>query len=148
MTVDEIDKTNLIKQIDHKQKIKDKSKLQPFKPKDELNIARFNQLIMVSNPEIVKQNMKKYFKKNVPELFLSSRKNKKYMLLDPETNKFVHFGSLSYQDFTVHQDKERQKRYISRATNIKGDWRSNIYSPNNLSMFLLWNYNPYINYKL
>ena len=147
LTVDEIDKTNLIKQIDYKQKIKDKSKLQPFKPKDELNIGRFNQLMMVSNPEIVKRNLKKYFKKDVPELFLSTRKNKKYMILDPSTNKFVHFGALNYEDMTVHLDKERQKNYIARATNIKGNWKANKFSPNNLSLYLLWNYNPHVNYK-
>ena len=36
---------------------------------DNLNIARFNQLILVSNPEIVKRNLKKYFPKDTPELF-------------------------------------------------------------------------------
>ena len=119
-----------------------------FKSKDELNINRFNQLILVSNPEMVKQNMKKYFKKDVPELFLSNRKNKKYMIFNQNTNKFVHFGSLIYQDYTHHADDQRKKNYISRALNIKGDWRSNKYSPNNLSLHLLWSYNPHINYKL
>ena len=115
---------------------------------DNLNIARFNQLLTVSNPTIVKKNLKKYFKKDTPELFISNRKNKKYMILNPETNKFVHFGALLYQDFTVHQDKERQKRYIARASNIKGNWKANKYSANNLSLYLLWNYNKNINYKL
>ena len=147
LTIDEIDKTNLINQIDRKQKITNQ-KLKPFKSKDELNIARFNQLITVSNPEIVKQNMKKYFKKEIPELFLSNRKNKKYMVLNPNTNKFVHFGALAYEDYTVHNDKQRQKNYISRATNIKGNWKTDRFSPNNLSLFLLWNYNLNINYKI
>ena len=114
---------------------------------DNLNIARFNQLLTVSNPEKVKKNMKKYFKKDVPELFISNRKNKKYMILNPITNKFVHFGSLIYQDFTKHQNLERQKAYLIRASNIRGNWKSDKYSPNNLSMYLLWNYNPNINYK-
>ena len=70
------------------------------------------------------------------------------MILNPITNKFVHFGSLIYQDFTKHQNKERQKNYIIRASNIKGDWRSDKFSPNNLSLYLLWNYNHNINYKL
>ena len=119
-----------------------------FKSKDDLNIARFNQLILVSNVTTVKQNMKKYFKKNVPELFLSNRKNKKYMILDPNSNKFVHFGALGYGDYTVHNDRQRQKNYISRASNIKGNWKADKYSPNNLSLYLLWNYNPNINYKI
>ena len=114
---------------------------------DNLNIARFNQLLTVSNPTIVKKNLKKYVPIDTPELFISNRKNKKYQILNPETNKFIHFGSIAYEDFTKHQDKERQKAYIIRASNIRGDWRADKYSPNNLSMYLLWNYNPNINYK-
>ena len=115
---------------------------------DNLNIARFNQLLMVSNPEKVKRNLKKYIPIDTPELFISNRKNKKYQILDPNTNKFIHFGSLSYEDFTKHHDLQRQKNYIIRASNIRGDWRSDKFSPNNLSLYLLWNYNPNINYKL
>ena len=114
---------------------------------DNLNIARFNQLLTVSNPTIVKRNLKKYIPTNTPELFISNRKNKKYQILNPETNKFVHFGSLVYQDFTKHQDLQRQKNYLVRAMNINGNWRTDRYSANNLSMFLLWNYNSNINYK-
>ena len=115
---------------------------------DNLNISRFNQLLTVSNPEKVKKNLKKYIPKDTPELFISNRKNKKYMMLNPDTNKFVHFGSLSYEDFTKRQNKERQKNYIIRASNINGNWKSDKYSPNNLSLYLLWYYNPNINYKL
>ena len=115
---------------------------------DNLNIARFNQLLTVSNPTLVKKNLKKYIPKDTPELFISNRKNKKYMILNPENNKFIHFGSLAYEDFTKHNDLQRQKNYIIRASNIKGDWRSDKFSPNNLSLYLLWNYNHNINYKL
>ena len=115
---------------------------------DNLNLNRFNQLLTVSNPTIVKRNLKKYIPTDTPELFISNRKNKKYMILNPETNKFIHFGSLSYEDFTKHNDLQRQKNYIIRASNIKGNWRSDKYSPNNLSLYLLWSYNPNINYKL
>ena len=115
---------------------------------DKLNIARFNQLLTVSNPDKVKKNLKKYIPKDTPELFISNRKNKKYMILNPESNKFVHFGSLAYEDFTKHNDLQRQKNYIIRASNIKGDWRSDKFSPNNLSLYLLWNYNSNINYKI
>ena len=76
---------------------------------DRLNIARFNQLLTVSNPLIVKRNFEKYILIDTPELFISNRKNKKNMLLNPETNKFVHFFSLAYEDFTKHNDLERQK---------------------------------------
>jgi len=114
---------------------------------DNLNIARFNQLLNVSNPTIVKKNLKKYFPTDTPELFISNRKNKKYQIFNPNKNKFVHFGSLSYEDLTKHNDLQRQKAYIVRASNIKGDWKSDKYSQNNLSLYLLWNYNSNINYK-
>ena len=56
-----------------------------------------------------------------------------------DDNKYVHFGDLRYEDFTKHQDKERLNNYLSRATKIKGNWRNNKYSPNNLAINLLWN---------
>lgn len=68
----------------------------------------------------------------------STRKNKKYMILNDD-NKYVHFGDSRYEDFTKHQDKERLKRYLDRATKIKGNWRRDKYSPNNLAINLLWN---------
>ena len=68
----------------------------------------------------------------------STRKNKKYMIMNDD-NKYVHFGDSRYEDFTKHQDKERLKRYLDRATKIKGNWRKDKYSPNNLAINLLWN---------
>jgi hypothetical protein len=43
------------------------------------------------------------------------------------------------EDFEKHQDPQRRERYLKRALNIKGKWKSNIYSPNLLSITLLWN---------
>ena len=68
----------------------------------------------------------------------STRKNKKYMIMNDE-NKLVHFGDLRFEDYTKHQDKERLKRYLDRATKIKGNWKRDKYSPNNLAINLLWN---------
>ena len=68
----------------------------------------------------------------------STRKNKKYMIMNDE-NKLVHFGDLRFEDYTKHQDKERLKRYLDRATKIKGNWKKDKYSPNNLAINLLWN---------
>jgi N-acetylneuraminic acid mutarotase len=90
-----------------------------------------------SNPEQVCKNAFKYFKKQVP-IYFSTRNNKKYMIYDPNNNTWVHFGQLPYFDFTRHQDEERRQRYLKRASNIKGEWRNNKYSPNNLSINLLW----------
>ena len=68
----------------------------------------------------------------------STRKNKKYMILNDDI-KYIHFGDSRYEDYTKHQDEERRKRYIGRATKIKGDWKKDNYSPNNLAINLLWN---------
>lgn len=67
----------------------------------------------------------------------STRQSKKFMVLNPE-GKYIHFGQKNASDFTIHQDKERQKAYLARATAIKGNWKDNKYSPNNLSIHILW----------
>ena len=59
----------------------------------------------------------------------STRKNNKYMVLTPN-NKWIHFGHKKYKHFKDttglklyshldHNDKERKKRYLARATKIK-----------------------------
>lgn len=94
-----------------------------------------SELLKYSNPKIVKKMAKKYF--NTPvEIKQSTRKNKKYMIFDG--NKWIHFGQLGYEDFTKHKNKERRKNYLSRSCKIKGNWKSNKFSPNNLSIHLLW----------
>ena len=78
-------------------------------------------------------SMKKY---NRP-VFASTRKQKKYMIRD-DNNKMIHFGQLGYEDFTKHNDEKRRERYLKRTANIRGDWKENKFSPNNLSRNLLW----------
>ena len=34
--------------------------------------------------------------------------------------------------------KEHQKQYLARAKKIKGDWKTNKESPNNLAIKILW----------
>ena len=89
----------------------------------------------VSDIRKVNKLSKLIYKKNVET---STRKNKKYMILNDD-NKYVHFGDSRFQDFTIHNDPERRQRYLNRATKIKGNWKNNKYSPNNLSINLLWN---------
>lgn len=93
-------------------------------------------ILLYSNPTKVEQNAEKYFGKHIP-VELSTRKDKKYMVKDP-TGKYVHFGQMGYQDYTKHKDETRRKNYLNRSKNIKGDWKQNKYSPNNLAIHLLW----------
>ena len=37
------------------------------------------------------------------------------MILNPDTNKFIHFGSIAYEDFTKHNDLSRQKKYFNQS---------------------------------
>jgi hypothetical protein len=89
-----------------------------------------------SNPALAAKNAQKYLGKNT-QLFLSTKKDKKYMVLDPN-DKLVHFGQMGYEDFTKHKDLKRRDAYLKRATKIKGNWKKNAYSPNNLAINVLW----------
>ena len=89
----------------------------------------------VSDIKKVNKLSRMIYKKTVEP---STRKNKKYMIMNDD-DKYIHFGDLRYQDFTKHQDKERLQRYLDRATKIKGNWKKDKYSPNNLAINLLWN---------
>ena len=42
----------------------------------------------------------------------STRKNKKYDLLDSNKKYLLSFGDDRYQDYTIHKDQTRQQRYI------------------------------------
>jgi hypothetical protein len=86
----------------------------------------------------VMMNAKRYFKNEDFTIAISTRKTKKFMVLNPHTNKWVHFGQMGMQDFTRHQDDERRLRYIKRASKLPGNWKDDKYSPNNLSMWILW----------
>ena len=71
----------------------------------------------------------------------SSRKNNKYMVKLPGGKK-VHFGSSKNEDYTIHKDKERRDKYLSRAKKIKNKKGELTYtkpeSSNYWSVNLLW----------
>lgn len=94
------------------------------------------EILKWSNPLRVVDMARQYFGEEVP-IYLSSKKEKKYMIQDPN-GRWVHFGQMGAEDFTKHQDRARRQRYLARATNIRGQWKDNPYSPNNLSINLLW----------
>lgn len=90
-----------------------------------------------SNPEEAQKRAYEYLGPNT-HLKLSSRKDKKYMVLNPYTLKYVHFGQIGYEDFLKHKNLLRRYNYIRRASNMHGNWRENPYSANNLSINILW----------
>jgi hypothetical protein len=127
LTPDEIKPSNLRKQILLKQEIQGEQNLPPFEGKG---------LRDFSDPDKAYKKLKDY----APELdlFLSDKKNKKYFIINPKTNKKVYFGSMGYEDHTKHNDPIRRNNYLRRSANIKGDWKEDKYSPNNLARNVLW----------
>jgi hypothetical protein len=91
---------------------------------------------LYSNPTEVYRRAKNYLGKTV-KIGLSTKKEKKYMVKTPD-GKIVHFGQMGYEDFTKHKNKTRRKNYLTRSSRIRGDWKDNKYSANNLAIRLLW----------
>jgi len=94
-----------------------------------------NGIEQFSNFKEAQKKTNKYFGKPT-KLYISDNPNKKYYVLDNE--KKVYFGAMGYEDFTKHKDEERRQDYLNRATKIKGKWKDNKYSPNNLAINILW----------
>ena len=91
----------------------------------------------MSNPAIVYKNWLKYKGSDDAEIYLSERKDKKFCVTTPD-GKTVHFGQKGYDDYTSHQNEARRDNYLKRSSNIRGNWRNNKYSANNLAINLLW----------
>lgn len=91
----------------------------------------------VSNPVKAIKNAQKYYG---PDCLIdfSDKYPYKYKILNPNTNKFIYFGNINYEDYLKHNNKIRQKNYLLRSGNIKGNWKANEYSKNNISRRILW----------
>lgn len=96
-------------------------------------MTKLQELMKYSNPQVVREKARRLGYNDVE---ISSRADKKYMVFDG--HKMVHFGQIGYDDFTKSNNKSKRENYLERATKIKGDWKLNKYSPNNLSIHLLW----------
>lgn len=83
---------------------------------------------------------------NPRNITFSDRKGSKLMTLEPRR----HFGRIGYGDFQIWSrlerrgdvekgtaDKKRERFWLSH-TNIKGDWKKDDFSPNNLALRILW----------
>lgn len=81
----------------------------------------------------VKKALHKHYGKDT-ELFESSRKDKKFMVINPEGKK-IHFGQRGYSDWHLHKDPVR--RELFRKRNAK--WaNSQKWTPSHLSYWVLW----------
>lgn len=93
-------------------------------------------LFYISNPKKAQYNAFKYLGPSAI-LYKSFKPNKKYKILNQYTNKYIDFGS-DMQDYLHHQNENRRNSYLKRSSNIKGNWKDDPYSPNNLSINILW----------
>jgi DNA adenine methylase len=80
---------------------------------------------------------------NPSMLEMSDDGNHKLTYKTPE-GKVVPFGKVDYNDYIIYSltknkfaDKYKNA-YRARATKIKGDWKDDKYSPNNLAINILW----------
>ena len=86
---------------------------------------------LYSDPKIVQRKAKLY---NLDVVY-SPKKNKKYRILNPETNKFVDFGFFGMQDFTKHKNLIRLENFRKRN---KKFYDAPKYSASWASAYLLW----------
>jgi len=87
---------------------------------------------LYSNPDKVSKIAKKL---GLNPVGISSKKDKKYMIYDNDGH-VKHFGVMSYQDFTKHNDQTRLDNFMKR--NAKW-YDAPKYTPAWLSAHLLWN---------
>lgn len=154
LTPEEIEPSNLIKQIKLKQEIKGEKNLPPFEEKiggkvikrtpsvisigvQAEKISKQDEIWKWSNPYKVAEMAKKYLG-DMSVVFRSTKPKKKYMIFDPINQKWIFFGEIGFEDFTKHQDPKRRENYLARTANMKGNWKNNRYSANNLSRNILW----------
>ena len=102
---------------------------------------KLSELLKISDPVEVKRRFEKYRGTVKAEISVSPRPDKKYMIRVAAAGgvrgRIVHIGS-TLADFTKHGDEVKRKSYLARSGGIKGDWREDKWSANNLARALLW----------
>lgn len=90
-----------------------------------------------SDPNAAQKMAYRYLGKTA-KLYPARNSVKKYSIFDPHEKKWVNFGQIGYEDYTKHRDRRRRKNYLVRSKSIRGDWKRNKFSANNLSRNILW----------
>ncbi len=94
-------------------------------------------LLKYSNPKQAQKMAYKYLGKTA-KLYPANNPDKKYTIYDSKNDKWINFGQIGYEDYTKHKDKTRRKNYLTRTKFMRGNWKKNPYSANNLSRNILW----------
>lgn len=58
---------------------------------------------------------------------------------DTGRKKRVKFGAIGYEDYTIHKDPERRRRYIERHSGMGENWNKPD-TAGSLSRYILWEY--------
>jgi hypothetical protein len=97
-------------------------------------IDKYNNVIKYSNPSVVLKQAVKYHY-NPKDIYISTRQNKKYMIYNPYSDKFIHFGQMPYKDYTITKDRYKRENFMTRNHKWK-DYPK--YTPAHLAYYLLW----------
>ena len=94
---------------------------------------KYEDLVLISDPYKVYSKFKKIYSCD-SDIKIRTRKNKKYMVYDPNIKKWFHFGS-TMEDYTFHRDLQRRLKFKTRNRR----WAdADIYSSAYASYTLLW----------
>jgi len=106
-----------------------------YVPKSQRTFKRA--IYQYSDPVKAQKMAYKYLGKSA-KIYPATNDEKKYRICDPVHHKWIHFGQMGYEDYTRHKNKTRRHNYLTRTAGMRGNWKSNKYSANNLSRNILW----------
>lgn len=101
-----------------------------------IRFPKYDPIWNYSNPRTVQRKARLLFGRNAT-IFRSNLKTKKYFIIDNHGKK-IHFGCMNMEDYTHSHNEIKRNSYLKRSAGIKGQWKENPYSRNNLSRNLLW----------
>ena len=92
---------------------------------------------LVSLDKLKRVAREKGLMKYIKEIGFSKVKDKKYYVITID-NKKVNFGSLKYQDYLIHHDEARRKRFKERFKSLYEKFNNNYNKPIFYAYQLLW----------
>ena len=107
-----------------KETVEDKPKKVKRTKKEDLSNVKAEDIVEKTQPDknVVTGNdfaklTKKVLKLGATSLDFFNRKNDKYFVTLKDGKK-IHFGSVKYEDYLLHLDEDRRKKYLARAKKI------------------------------
>jgi hypothetical protein len=79
-----------------------------------------------------------YSKKKDKKYYIILKNGKGEALASGTSGNVIHFGSLKYEDYLIHKDKDRLNRFRSRFKSLYETNKNNLNSPIFWSWNILW----------